>query len=355
MNETIVRDAAKAMVDSGLKDLGYEYVNIDDCWATMEGTGRDTDGRVIVNNNTFPSGMKALGDYIHSLGLKFGIYSDAGTHTCAYQPGSLGYEEIDAQTYAEWGVDYLKYDNCNNQGLPSKPRYTKMRDALNKTGRPIFFSMCSWGVEDVATWGNEVGNSWRTWNDIWDSFAAVKINLFHNAEHPETASPGAWNDPDMLEVGNGGMSVAEYETHFSLWALIKAPLLIGCDMTNMNADTKRILSNKAVIAINQDPLGKQGTCRLNCDEDSADTKPSIWAIELVNGDAAVVVANLGDNMQKDIRFSLRDVGLSTTKYYQVKDLWTGDKQKAQGYLFVGRLESHQSKTYRFHDMEAYNL
>jgi len=191
------------------------------------------------------------------LGLKFGLYSDAGTFTCAGRPGSLGYEINDANIYASWNVDYLKYDNCNSNTSP-ETRYPPMRDALNATGRPIFFSMCEWGVDDPAKWAGAVGNSWRTTGDISDSWASMLSNLDQNDKWWSYAKPGGWNDPDMLEVGNGGMTQDEEISHFSLWALIKSPLLIGCDITKLSQETLTILTNPEVIAVNQDPLGVQG-------------------------------------------------------------------------------------------------
>ena len=254
INDQLIRDTIDALNKSGLIELGYNYINLDDCWQKS----RDENGTIIPDPTNFPNGIKSLADYAHSKGLKFGLYSDAGIYTCGGRPGSLGYEEIDAKTYAEWGIDYLKYDNCYNEDLPSRDRYIKMRDALNKTGRQIFYSMCSWGADDVSTWGREVGNSWRTTGDISDSWKSMTRIIDTNNKWYEYAGPGGWNDPDMLEVGNGGMNIEEYKAHFGLWAITKAPLLIGCDIINMSKETKDILTNPEVIAINQDPLGIQG-------------------------------------------------------------------------------------------------
>jgi len=213
---------------------------------------------IVADPIAFPSGIKALADYAHSKGMKFGLYSDAGSGTCQGRPGSLGYEEIDAKTYASWGVDYLKYDNCNSGPRTPEERYPVMRDALNKSGRAIFYSMCEWGVDDPAKWAKDVGNSWRTTGDISDSWNSMISIIDKNNEWADFAGPGGWNDPDMLEVGNGGMTYDEYRTHFSLWALSKAPLLIGCDVTKKDPQTFEILLNKEVIAIDQDRLGVQG-------------------------------------------------------------------------------------------------
>ena len=254
IDEKLIKNSIDAIISSGLKDAGYNYINLDDCWQES----RDENGYIVENPATFPSGIKYLVDYAHEKGLKFGLYSSAGNYTCQRKPGSLNYEEKDAEMYAKWGIDYLKYDNCYNNGISSKIRYPKMRDALNKTNHYIFYSLCQWGEEEVATWGKNVSNSWRTTGDISDNWNSMISIIDQNDQWYQYAEPGGWNDPDMLEVGNGGMTYTEYRTHFGLWALVKSPLLIGCDITNMSEETKEILTNPEVIAINQDPLGKQG-------------------------------------------------------------------------------------------------
>lgn len=251
--------------------------------------------------------MKALADYVHSKGLKFGLYSDAGYRTCAGRPGSLGYEKIDAATYAEWGVDYLKYDNCNTDGTKPEVRYPVMRDALNATGRPIFYSMCEWGVDDPATWATPVGNSWRTTGDIedrWDSMIAIADQ---NDRWWKYAGPGHWNDPDMLEVGNGGMTSGEYRVHFFLWCLMKAPLLVGCDVTKMSDETKALLTAPEVIAVNQDPLGVQGH------KIATSGGSEVWAGPLADGSVAAVLLNRGA--------STADVTLTTAHLQAASDKW----------------------------------
>ena len=253
INETLIYNTIDALNQSGLIELGYNYINLDDCWQIS----RDDNGTIQVDPN-FPNGIKPLVDYAHEKGLKFGLYSDGGYYTCQLRPGGYGYEEIDAATYAAWEIDYLKYDNCMNGGISSKIRYPRMRDALMKQNRSIFYSICQWGEEDIPTWGKDVGNSWRTTQDITDTWKSMTNIIDKNNQWYEYAGPGGWNDPDMLEVGNGGMTTIEYRTHFSLWAISKAPLLIGCDVTNMDQDTWDILSNPEVIAINQDELGEQG-------------------------------------------------------------------------------------------------
>lgn len=253
INETLIHDSIDALKESGLLELGYNYMNLDDCWQIS----RD-ENKTIVVDKTFPNGIKPLADYAHSKGMLFGLYSDGGNYTCQLRPGGYGYEEIDAKTYAEWGVDYLKYDNCWNGGISSHIRYPRMRDALMKQDRPIFYSICQWGQEEIATWGKDVGNSWRTTDDISDAWSSMLRIIDENDKWYQYGGPGGWNDPDMLEVGNGGMTYTEYRTHYSLWAISKAPLIIGCDITKMSNETFEILSNKEVIAINQDKLGEQG-------------------------------------------------------------------------------------------------
>jgi alpha-galactosidase len=187
--------------------------------------------------------MKALGDYIHDQGLKFGIYSSAGTNTCAGRAGSLGHESTDAQDWASWGVDYLKYDNCYNNNVPGPDRYSTMRDALNATGRPIFYSLCNWGEEDTYRWAPEIGNSWRTTRDIFDAWSSVEYNFLQSHKFHDASGPGGWNDPDMLEVGNGGLTLEEEKTHFTLWSIAKSPLLIGCDLTTISDDSLAVITN----------------------------------------------------------------------------------------------------------------
>lgn len=313
INDDLIRQTAKAIVTSGLKDAGYIYVNMDDCWA---GT-RDGQGNIQPDPVAFPNGIKPLADYVHSLGLKFGLYSDSGYKTCAGRPGSLYYETNDANSYASWGVDYLKYDNCFESGLDPKIRYPIMRDALNATGRSILFSMCEWGVENPATWAPVVGNSWRTTNDIGDNWQSIMSNIDENNKWASYAGPGGWNDPDMLEVGNGGLSTEEYRAHFSLWALSKSPLLIGCDVTNIDTVTLSILTAPEVIAVNQDPLGIQGK-KVSIVNNGAQ---EVWAGPLSDGSVAVVLLNRG-NTTATITANWADIGFPASKAAKVRDLWT---------------------------------
>ena len=250
----LIRGMADAMVSSGMKDAGYQYVVIDDCWQVA----RERSGRIVADSVRFPAGIKAVADYVHGKGLKFGIYTDAGRRTCQGRPGTYGYETIDARTYAEWGVDYVKEDWCNAEGLDAPTQYAKFRDALLATGRPIVLSICEWGSHEPWTWGPTTGNLWRTTGDIEDRWSSMVSLVDLNAQYASAAAPGSWNDPDMLEVGNGGMTTDEYRAHFSLWAIMAAPLMAGNDLRTMSADTRAILTNLEVIAIDQDSLGVQG-------------------------------------------------------------------------------------------------
>ena len=255
INETIVEETINKMVENGLKDAGYKYINLDDCWQNYT---RNENGEIQIDEVKFFHRISPRVQQAHEKGLLFGLYSSAGNLTCQNRAGSLGYEDKDATTYKNWGVDYLKYVNCYNQNISSRESYLKMKSALNKTGRPIFYSICQGGEEKVATWAKDVGNSWRTTGDISDSWGSMISIIDENDQWYEYAGPGGWNDPDMLEVGNGGMTLAEYKTHFGLWAISKAPLIIGCDIRSMADEIKNILTNPEVIAINQDKLGQQG-------------------------------------------------------------------------------------------------
>ncbi len=288
VSEKLVRETADALVSSGMKDAGYQYVVIDDCW---HGT-RDERGFIQPNAEHFPSGMKALGDYIHSKNLKFGIYSDVGAKTCGGRPGSRGHEYQDAQTYASWGVDYLKYDWCNSEGLNPIGAFTTMRDALYATKRPIVFSICEWGDNKPWEWAKPIGHLWRTTGDIthcwdceenhgtWSSWGIMRI-LDKQKGLRVHAKSGNWNDPDMLEVGNG-MTFAEDRAHFSLWAMLAAPLIAGNDAREMSKETREILTNKEIIAVNQDALGVQAFPAIS--EDGLE----VWAKPLSNVDGRFV-------------------------------------------------------------------
>lgn len=338
INEKMIRETADALVSTGLSKLGYTYVNIDDCWAELN---RDNKGNLVGKKSTFPSGIKALADYVHSKGLKLGIYSDAGYFTCSKQmPGSLGHEFQDAKTFASWGIDYLKYDNCYNDESKPTVRYPVMTRALMKAGRPIFFSLCEWGDMHPAKWGAKVGNSWRTTGDITDTWESMISRADMNEVYAELARPGGWNDPDMLEVGNGGMTKNEYIVHFSLWAISKAPLLLGCDVRNVTKETLEIVSNKEVIAVNQDSLGVQAK-KVRMEGDA-----EIWAGPLSGYRVAVVLLNKGTQKHIDITANWDDIGIPPKTVVQARDLWEHKTLKTP---FVNKLratvESHACKMF----------
>ncbi|KAL4569996.1 hypothetical protein LXL04_025645 [Taraxacum kok-saghyz] len=312
INESTIRETADAIISTGLAKLGYKYVNIDDCWA--EST-RDKQGNFVAKKSTFPSGIKALADYVHNKGLKLGIYTDSGSMTCSKKmPGSLGYEEQDAKTFASWGIDYLKYDNCYNEGIKPTVRYPIMTKALMNAGRPIFFSLCEWGDMHPALWASKVGNSWRTTNDIKDTWLSMMYIADMNEVYADYARPGGWNDPDMLEVGNGGMTNDEYIVHFSIWAISKAPLLIGCDVRDVSKETFNILTNREVIAVNQDRLGVQAKkVRMEGDLE-------VWAGPLSGYRVVVLLVNRGPATSL-MTAHWDDIGLHPNTTVMARDLW----------------------------------
>ncbi|XP_057475133.1 alpha-galactosidase 3-like isoform X2 [Actinidia eriantha] len=341
INEAVIKETADALVATGLADLGYVFVNIDDCWSAQQ---RNSKGQLVPDPKTFPSGIKALADYVHEKGLKLGIYSDAGAFTCQVRPGSIYHENDDAKLFASWGVDYLKYDNCYNLGIKPKERYPPMRDALNATGRTILYSLCEWGVDDPALWAGKIGNSWRTTDDINDSWASMTTIADLNDKWAAYAGPGGWNDPDMLEVGNGGMTYQEYQAHFSIWALMKAPLLVGCDVRNMTAETFEILSNKEVIAVNQDPLGVQGR---KVYVSGTDDCLQVWAGPLTGHRLAVVLWNRCSKAAT-ITAAWGALGLESSISVSVRDLWkhldiVGDAVAS----FSARVDAHGCEMYIF--------
>lgn len=333
IDEDIIKSIADAMVSSGLKDAGYTYVNIDDCWHGK----RDADGFIQADPKHFPHGIKALADYVHSRGLKLGIYSDAGSETCAGRPGSLGHEYQDALQYARWGIDYLKYDWCNTTNINAQGAYQLMRDALQAAGRPIFFSMCEWGDNHPWRWAKGIGDSWRIGPDIWCSFDSTRIFptyiqcsvidcINRNDSLRSYAGPGHWNDPDMLEVGNG-LSVNQDRAHFTMWCMMASPLILGNDVRNMSDETKAILTNKDLIAIDQDKLGVQGL-RFLIREGL-----EYWFKPLSNGDWAMTIFNptrhpLSCSLNwQDFNLTDEEVSKRSTAFdktiYKIKNLWTG--------------------------------
>ena len=336
ISEDVINSIADAMVPSGLRDAGYTYINIDDCWHGK----RDADGFIQADPVKFPNGMKAVADYVHSKGLKLGIYSDAGTGTCANMPGSLGHEYQDAFMYAQWGVDYLKYDWCYTTNVNPKGAYTLMRNALRKAGRPILFSMCEWGSSKPWEWAADVGHSWRTTGDIGVSFMPIPVRFDENGRRMwkalgvmeivemneplrKYAGPGHWNDPDMLEVGNG-MSASEDRAHFTLWCMMAAPLILGNDITDMTPETLATITNREMIAVDQDPLGIQGL-RLKKDGDL-----QYWFKPLSDGDWAFCILNTGDSavtvpvdwtaLEVNDEVSGRATSFGSVNY-TVKDIW----------------------------------
>lgn len=310
VSEQLIRETADAMVSSGLRDAGYQYVVIDDCWQVA----RDSAGTITADPQRFPSGIKALADYVHAKGLKFGIYTDAGLKTCQGRPGSYGYEAQDAGTYAAWGVDYVKVDWCYADTLDAVTRYTKVRDALRTSGRSIVFSICEWGQNHPWRWAPEVGNLWRTTGDIEDKWTSVLDNLDINSQYAHAAGPGHWNDPDMLEVGNGGMTWDEYRAHFSLWAIVAAPLMAGNDLRRLDDSTRAILLNRDLIAVDQDSLGAQGTLI-----SQQNGLLQVWMKPLADGSRAVALLNRS-GAPAEIGISLKRLGLTATSA-AVRDLW----------------------------------
>lgn len=315
----LVRGMADAMVKTGMKDAGYQYIVIDDCWQVS----RDANGNILADPQRFPQGIKPLADYVHSMGLKFGIYSDAGSKTCAGRPGGRGHEFQDGLQYAAWGVDYLKYDWCNTTTQNAQASYALIREALDASGRPIVLSICEWGTAKPWLWGKEVGgNLWRTTADIrdkwegegkWPHLEVLGI-LDLQVGLESYAGPGHWNDPDMLEVGNGGMTETEYRAHFSLWAILAAPLIAGNDLRNMTPEIHDILTNKEVIAVDQDRLGREGW-RVSKDGDL-----EVWAKQEQDGSRAAVLLNRGTSKQK-ISFKWEQIGYPGHLPATVRDLW----------------------------------
>ncbi|PKY57130.1 Melibiase family protein [Rhizophagus irregularis] len=327
IDENLIKQTADALVDYGLRDIGYKYLNIDDCWMGE----RDEQGYIHASNITFPGGIIALADYTHSKGLLFGIYSDAGYRTCAGRIGSLGFEDVDAITYASWGIDYLKYDNCYNESIPERQRYEIMRDMLNATKRPIFYSICEWGVSQPFLWANEVGNSWRTTGDIHLGWESILDILQQQHKITQYAGPGGWNDPDMLQVGNGNLTIDEQKSHFSLWAALKAPLLLGFDIRYPPTDVLGIVNNTEIIAINQDPLGKsvniaQSTKRMD-----------VWTGELSDGYVALLFNKAETSITINLNFTAH---LNVQGELSIRDLWEHEDKGAYNDSYSREVPKH---------------
>jgi len=365
VSEDLIKSMADGMVSSGMKDAGYDYVVIDDCWQVS----RDENGNIVVDAKRFPSGMKALAAYIHSKGLKFGIYSDAGEKTCAGRSGSMGHEYQDALMYAKWDVDYLKYDWCHTGKRNAEEAYATMRDALKASGRPILFSMCEWGTAKPWLWAADTGNMWRTTGDISDHWEGKKkwpdggccslgmLDILDMQVGLESFSgPGHWNDPDMLEVGNGGMTTNEYRAHFSLWSIINAPLIAGNDLRSMSPEIKEILTNTEVIAINQDPLGRQArrvwtsrsasvaASRLQQDADKPSDAPppdgtEIWSKPMKDGSRSVLLLNRGAS-EAEITVPWILLGYPEHLSATVRDLWSHKDLGKFTTKFSAKVPSH---------------
>ena len=376
INEVLIRDIADKMVEYGLVDAGYIYLNLDDGWHGE----RDDQGFIHEDLEKFPSGMKALADYLHSKGIKLGIYSDAGTNTCACYAGSLGHEYQDAFMYAQWGVDYLKYDWCYTTNVNPKGAYTLMRNALRKAGRPILFSMCEWGSSKPWEWAADVGHSWRTTGDIGVSFMPIPVRFDENGRRMwkalgvmeivemneplrKYAGPGHWNDPDMLEVGNG-MSASEDRAHFTLWCMMAAPLILGNDITDMTPETLATITNREMIAVDQDPLGIQGL-RLKKDGDL-----QYWFKPLSDGDWAFCILNTGDSavtvpvdwtaLEVNDEVSGRATSFGSVNY-TVKDIWNTSAKpfttlvKGKGKQRGQMVPAAAQVTVGSHDVAAFRL
>jgi len=361
VNEQVIRETADAMVSTGLRDAGFIYLVIDDIW---QGERDSATGQLHEDKRKFPSGIKSLADYVHSKGLKFGIYSDAGTKTCGGLPGSYGFEEIDAKVFADWGVDYLKYDYCyspdyvsaNNDYKMAIARYKAMGDALKKTGRPIVFSICEWGPRSPWLWGKEVGGHlWRTSYDvadIWDrpnnehSPIGILTSIDAVANLSRFAGPGGWNDPDMLVVGlknsgyikGGGCTDTEYSTQMTMWSMFSAPLMMGCDVRNMSENTRKILLNKDIIAIDQDPLGKQAIRMFRHNGLEAWKKP-------LSGDRfAIAVFNRNENAST-ISVGGDDLEIEDSTQYNARELYESATAAKRFHKLTTRLSAHETKVF----------
>ena len=350
INEQLILETADKMVETGILNAGYEYLVIDDCWSLRE---RDKNGRLVADPAKFPHGIKAVADYIHSKGLKFGMYSCAGTLTCGGYPGSFEHEFIDAATFAKWGVDFLKYDYCYHSSLiHGKYLYRRMGTALKNCGRNILFSACSWGADNTAEWIRETdANMWRSTGDIADSWASVKSLTDAQDEILAYGGSGCFNDMDMLIVGMYGkgyvgleaLNYVQYKTHFSIWALLASPLMIGCDIRNMNIETFKILTNKDLIKINQDSDCRQVYKLINIWNDNI----KAYARNLENGDIAVGFFNFSDESGV-VRLNIEELGLpeSTGKTLYMHNVWEDETVTVKNGIFMHDIATHDCLVYR---------
>jgi alpha-galactosidase len=355
VSETALRETADKLVSSGLKDCGYSYIVIDDCWSVRE--GRDSDGNLVADPDKFPSGIAALADYVHGLGFKLGIYSDAADKTCAGFPASHGFEEQDAKLWASWGIDFLKYDYCNapNEQEAAVERYARMGEALRNSGREFLYSLCEWGGRSPHLWGASVGgHMWRVTGDVFDSWVNIWMQSWNTyaigvdtsidvaAELAEYGGPGHWNDLDMLVVGlkgkghisGGGLSFLEYQTHMSLWCLACSPLMIGCDVRKMDKETAELLTNREVLAVNQDALGVPGRRVKQFGQ------CEVWKKPLADGSLAVALINRGSAGQ-DVSILAKDIGLFDIKKV-VRNLWSQTDIADFDWKLTQRVEPHQT-------------
>ena len=356
INEQLIFDTADKMVETGLSALGYEYLVIDDCWALKE---RDENGRLVADPQKFPHGMKAVADYVHSKGLKFGMYSCAGYLTCAAYPGSFEYEFIDAKTFAEWGVDFLKYDYCYHSSvIHGKYLYRRMGLALKNCGRDILFSACTWGADNTAEWIRETSaNMWRSTGDVFDNWETIKSIIEQQEAILPYGGAGSFNDMDMLvvgmygkgNVGLQGLNDTQYKTHFSIWALLGSPLMIGCDVRNMNKETFDILSNEELIKINQDADCRQ-VFKLSL---YSGNNIKAYARNLENGDIAVGFFNLTDK-KVTVKFLLDELGLpiSTGKTLEMHEVWNGETVTVKNGTLIKNIEAFDSLVYRCRVVDA---
>ena len=359
INEILIKQTADAMVKNGMRDAGYTYIVIDDCWSLKE---RDAEGNLVPDPAKFPSGMKALGDYLHDRGFKFGIYSCAGSKTCGGYPGSQGHEYQDARLFAAWGVDYLKYDWCFTGTRDPKEAYTTMRDALFAARRPVVFSICEWGQSKPWEWAKDVGHLWRTTGDInacyscvqrwergWKVIVDLQYSLVQPADGPDNgigqyAGPGHWNDPDMLEVGKEGLTFAESRAHFSLWCMLAAPLIAGNDVRNVSPEILALMTDKEALAIDQDAAGKEGW------RFRADAKQEIWVRQLGNGDWALVLLNVGDT-PADLTVNFGPMWFIGATC-QIHDIWGKKDIGTTAKPFTTHLDSHDAAFLRLKPIKS---
>ncbi len=359
ISEQLIKDTADMMVSSGLLDCGYNYLVIDDCWSLKE---RDKNGRLVADPEKFPNGMKAVADYVHSKGLKFGMYSCAGMLTCAGYPSSYEHEFVDAATFAEWGVDFLKYDYCFKPGsVNGDVLYKRMGVALANCGRDILFSACSWGADETRKWMKTTGaHMWRSTPDIFDSWKSLKELCMIADRSVKYSAKNCFFDMDMLivgmhgkgNVGLAGCTDEEYRLHYSLWALMGTPLMIGCDIREMDDITRETLMNKEVIAINQDAACNQPYCINHAVtyEDDYTCETPIYAKLLENGDFAIGIFNYSEGIpwhsEYCVRLDMLGLAESTGKTLLMKDLWTGEETLVTNGVFKTEVQPHTCKLYR---------